>query len=215
MAVAPVNNPLHSQCAYKNANRTGRLMSRLQTWEGSPPPCFCSPLPCLRRWDRYAGSRGSYQAAQTWCLELVIHYRWQPPDLSVRSYCRGSPAGSGMETAPPASQISHHRTSWLWSAHMDSARQRMYPGRCYQSTNSSFVLWLPFTPGFEYVIKGEGRDDGGPSFWLDFWVQTQVRPLDLGSSQWCRALTRIRGALIEVVKCSQRPMKTPNMSHVS
>lgn len=164
----------------------------------SPPPlCFCSPSPCLRRWDRYAGSGGSYQAAQTWCLELVIHYRWQPPDLSVRSYCRGSPAGSGMETAPPAphkyrGEYRHHRTSWLWSAHMDSAHERMCPRRCYQSTNSSFVLWLPFTPGFVYVIKEEGRDDDGASFWLDFWVQTQVRPLDLGLSQCCRALTWIR-----------------------
>lgn len=171
----------------------------------SPAPPLLLSSSCLRWWDRYAGSGGSYQAAQTWCLELVIHYRWQPPDLSVHSYCRGSPAGSGLGTTPPAphkhhGKYQHHRTSWLWSAHMDSEHECMYPRRCYQTANSSFVLWLRFTPGFVYVIKGKGRDDDGASFWLDFWVQTQVRPLDLSLSQCCRALMWIRGGLIEVFK---------------
>lgn len=100
-----------------------------------PPPSlmllFSLPIACLRRWGRYAGSGGSYRAAQTWRSEPVIHYRWQPPDLSVSWHCRGAPAGSGMEPAPPAPPKYHgkyqHRTSWSWSAHMDSAHEYMYP----------------------------------------------------------------------------------------
>lgn len=186
----------------------------------SPPSCFLSPSLCLRWWDRYAGSGGSYQAAQTWCLERVIHYRWQTPDLSVRSYSRGAAAGSRMGATPPAphkyhGKYQHDCTSWLWSAHMGSAHECMYPRRCYQGTSSSFVLWLPFPPGFVCAIKGEGGgDDDGASFWLDFWVQTQVKPLDLGLSQCCRALTWVRGGLIEVFNSWSMPPTRPNKSHV-
>lgn len=99
--VRPVNNPLYSLRANKNANVFGGGDGIV--WRGSTKKnadrgflSFLFLPACLWWWDRYAESR-SYQAAQTWCWELVIHYRWQPLGLSMHSCCReGSPTGGGI-----------------------------------------------------------------------------------------------------------------------
>lgn len=92
--VRPVNNSLYLLCANKNANAEvwrvdlrlfDNAAERTQTEKGN---YFFFLPPCLRWWERYTESRESYQAVQTWCWEPVIHYRWQPLDLSMHSCCR-------------------------------------------------------------------------------------------------------------------------------